>query len=159
MSAASLYVLHSLITEHLLIELLGRVGIFDLNFLWALSIDVVLVNCCDAQGSIESLTPWEDWTIFTKSQSVRCTTHNLPYVAYSIYKSWDIANSILLIASAETSLAIASHRIYESSISLDKDSVLLSTADICHHNIEAANFWQIVDNFLASNSQLSIVVI
>ena len=80
-------------------------------------------------------------------------------VAKTVNEGGYIADANVSVACAKAPLAIATHSIHIASISLHKHSVVLSAAHISHHDVKAANFWEVVDDFLAADSQLAIVVV
>ena len=85
---------------------------------------------CQAQSTIESLTPRVDRAVIGKGQSVRRTTGNFLNVAEAIDKSWDVARAHLWVPNAQPTLLIASHGVDVAPIALHEDSVLLATANI-----------------------------
>ncbi len=70
-----------------------------------------------------------------------------------------IAAAHISYARTKSTLAIASHCIDIAPIALDKDGVLLTAANIADNDIEAAHFGQVVDHFVAANTQLPIIII
>lgn len=98
-------------------------------------------------------------TILTQSQSVRGTTRNFLNVDETIDKCRDIAAAHVWVPRAETALTVAAHGVDVAAVTLHKHCMLLAAAHICHYDVEATYFRQVVDNFVTANSQLSIIII
>ena len=90
---------------------------------------------------------------------MRCATAHFLNVAKAIYKSGNIAGAHIRVACAEAPLAIAAHSIHVTAIALHKDRVFFTAADIGYNDIEATDLGQVVNYFIAADSELSIVVI
>ena len=88
-----------------------------------------------------------------------CAARDLSNVAKSIDERWNIAGAHLGVADTESPLAVAAHRVNVATVPLYKDSVLFAAAHVSHHDIEAADLWQVVYHLLAADAELSIVIV
>jgi len=90
---------------------------------------------------------------------MRSSTRDFLNVEKAVDESRHIARAHLWAACAKASFTVTTHSVNVASVALDKHSVFLATADVCHHDVEAAHLWQVVDNFLTADAQLSMVVV
>ena len=84
---------------------------------------------------------------------------NFPNVDEAVDECGDVAAAHVWVARAQSALAVAAHRVDVPAVALHEHCVFLAATHIRHHYVEAAYFRQVMDNFVAANSQLSIIVI
>lgn len=112
-----------------------------------------------AESSVKGLSPWICFPIFCYSKGVWHATRNLFDVENSLNKCGHIALLHFMVVNAKLAISIVPHSINITALTWNKNCMLFSAAYLLHNDIKTAHFWKVVDNALASNSELAIVII
>ena len=147
--------------DWLIVECLGR------DQLWTIAVVQVvaflvpegIIVGIKAEGAIECLSPCISLAIVAESKCMRCATGHFLNTADPIDQRRNIAGPHFRVACSQFAFIVAAHGVNVSTITLHKHCVLLTTAHVSDNDVEGAYLGQVVNDLLAANAQLSVVVI
>ena len=90
---------------------------------------------------------------------MRLTTRNFLNVLEAVNECRHITAAYISVASAKAALTVATHGIYIATVALYEHCMLLAAAHIGHHDVEAADFWQVMNYLITAHAKLAIVVV